>query len=166
MNLGIRISLFLLVCGLSSTLAQSNITCESKSKTSCEECLANVSCLWCIKTESCLTYPYSTILPPNSLCPLKDARWGQCMINFQTLIITLSVFGAVIIIAFFICLFCCCKCENCGNSIQERKMQRKAEKKTSAQEQRRAEMMARHDEIRQKYGLSRGSAYAKFDNSA
>ncbi|XP_060774691.1 PTTG1 interacting protein a [Neoarius graeffei] len=166
MNLGICVSLVLLLCGLSLTWAQTNATCESKTKTSCEECLTNVSCLWCIKTKKCLTYPYQTILPPNSLCPLNDARWGRCLINFQTLIITLSVFGAVIIIAFFVCLFCCCKCENCGNSFKERKMQRNANKRTAAQEQRRAEMMARHDEIRQKYGLSKGSAYAKFDNSA
>ncbi|KAI5613708.1 pituitary tumor-transforming 1 interacting protein a precursor, partial [Silurus asotus] len=123
-------------------------------------------CLWCISSKSCMTYPYSTILPSNSLCPLNDARWGQCTINFQTLIITLSVLGVIIIIAFFICLFSCCKCENCGNSFKENKMQRKAEKRTSAQEQRRADMMARHDEIRQKYGLSRGNAYAKFDNPA
>ncbi|XP_027015692.1 PTTG1 interacting protein a [Tachysurus fulvidraco] len=162
----IRVSLFLLVCGLSSALAQNNITCENSGSTSCEQCLTNVSCLWCITSKSCITYPYSTILPPSSVCPLNDARWGQCMINFQTLIITLSVLGAIIIIAFLICLFRCCKCENCGNSINERKMQRKAEKRTVAQEQRRTEMMARHDEIRQKYGLSRGSAYAKFDNSA
>ncbi|GAA6084807.1 PTTG1 interacting protein a [Tachysurus ichikawai] len=128
--------------------------------------LTGVSCLWCITSKSCITYPYHTILPPSSVCPLNEARWGQCTINFQTLIITLSVLGAIIIIAFLICLFRCCKCENCGNSINERKMQRKADKRTVAQEQRRTEMMARHDEIRQKYGLSRGSAYAKFDNSA
>lgn len=165
MNLGICISLFLLVCGLSWTLAQNDMTCESKNET-CDQCVSNVSCLWCISTKSCLTYPYKYMLPPHSLCPLNDARWGQCTINFQILIITLSVLGAIIIIAFFICLFHCCKCENCGNSIQERKMQRKADKRTNAQEQRRSEMLARHDEIRQKYGLSRGSAYAKFDNSA
>ncbi|KAM9483739.1 PTTG1 interacting protein a [Clarias gariepinus] len=165
MNLGICLSLFLLVCGLSSTLAQSNITCETYSQRSCEECLANVSCLWCIKSSSCLTYPYQTILPPSSLCPLNDARWGQCTINFQTLIITLSVLAAAIIIGFFICLFHYCKCENCGNSLQERKTQRKAEKRSSEQEHRRAEMMARHDEIREKYGLSKaGNAYARFDN--
>ncbi|KAK3557024.1 hypothetical protein QTP70_022913 [Hemibagrus guttatus] len=144
MNLEIRISLFLLVCGLSSTLAQTNITCESKDDVNCEECLANVSCLWCITKKTCHTYPYRTILPPSSLCPLNDARWGQCTINFQTLIITLSVLGAIILIAFLICLFRCCKCENCGRS----------------------EMKARHDEIRQKYGLNRGSSYAKFDNPA
>lgn len=37
-----------------------------------------------------------------------------CVVNFQTLIITLSVVGGVLIIAFFVCVFCCCKCENCG----------------------------------------------------
>lgn len=37
-----------------------------------------LQCLWCIKTKSCLTYPVKTILPPQSLCPLNDARWGMC----------------------------------------------------------------------------------------
>uniref|UniRef100_A0A3Q4I1L1 PTTG1 interacting protein n=1 Tax=Neolamprologus brichardi TaxID=32507 RepID=A0A3Q4I1L1_NEOBR len=71
-------------------------------------------CLWCITTKSCVTYPVRTILPPHALCPLNDARWGLCWMNFQILIITLSVIGGILIIAFLVCLFCCCKCENIG----------------------------------------------------
>lgn len=35
-------------------------------------------------------------------------------VNFQTLIICFAVIGGIIIIAFLVCLFCCCKCEDCG----------------------------------------------------
>ncbi|XP_062384312.1 PTTG1 interacting protein a [Sardina pilchardus] len=139
--------------------------CEDKNGTNCDECLKNVSCLWCIKTKSCVTYPVSTILPPYSLCPLNDARWGQCSINFQTLIIAMAVVGGVLILAFFICLFCCCKCENVGSGRFESKMQRQADKRKGKSDIRKAEMKTRHDEIRQKYGLSRASPYARFENN-
>ncbi|XP_056606631.1 PTTG1 interacting protein a [Triplophysa dalaica] len=139
-------------------------SCESKNGTSCEECLSNVNCLWCIPNKRCLTYPVKTILPPNSLCPLNDARWGLCTINFQILIITLSVAGALLIIGFFICIFCCCKCENIGSGRIEKNMNRKADKRKTKQGERTAELKTRHDEIRQKYGLSRASPYARFEN--
>uniref|UniRef100_A0A667XIV3 Pituitary tumor-transforming gene 1 protein-interacting protein-like n=1 Tax=Myripristis murdjan TaxID=586833 RepID=A0A667XIV3_9TELE len=145
----------LLLLGLVTVFAQTSApgkVCESKNGTSCEECLSNVTCLWCITTKSCITYPVQTILPPHSLCPLNDARWGLCWMNFQALIITLAVVGGVIIIAFLICLFCCCKCENFGSSRFEAKMERQANKTRTKQEERRAEMKQRHDEIRKKYG--------------
>uniref|UniRef100_A0A8D3DPC4 PTTG1 interacting protein a n=1 Tax=Scophthalmus maximus TaxID=52904 RepID=A0A8D3DPC4_SCOMX len=109
-------------------------------------------CLWCSKTKMCITYPVNTILPPHALCPLNEARWGLCWMNFQILIITLSVFGAILIIAFMICLFCCCKCENFGSQRFEAKMQRQGDKMKTKQEERRTEMTQRHDEIRKKYG--------------
>uniref|UniRef100_A0A3Q3JWE6 Uncharacterized protein n=1 Tax=Monopterus albus TaxID=43700 RepID=A0A3Q3JWE6_MONAL len=107
----------------------------AKNQTSCEQCLQHVECLWCITTNSCITLP--TILPPHSLCPLNDARWGLCWMNFQTLIITLAVVGGVIIIALLVCLFCCCKCESIGSCFVP---------------YRKAEMKQRHEEIRKKYG--------------
>lgn len=153
--------LFLL--GLATVFAQSeNTACETKNGTSCEECLRNVSCLWCITKKECITYPVRTILPPNSLCPLNDARWGLCWMNFQALIITMSVVGGVIIISLIVCMFCCCKCENVGSKRFEAKMARQTNKMKAKQEERRAEMKQRHDEIRQKYGLSGQNPYSKF----
>ncbi|XP_018956304.1 pituitary tumor-transforming gene 1 protein-interacting protein-like [Cyprinus carpio] len=181
------IPIVLLLFGLSSTLAQNTISpntttqtttqptsqgptttphpsCETKSGTTCEECLAYVDCLWCISTKKCITYPAKTILPPNSLCPLNDARWGLCTINFQILIITLSVAAALLIIGFLVCIFCCCKCENFGSTRFQNRMNRQSDKTKTKQEERKAELKIRHDEIRQKYGLSRASPYARFDN--
>ncbi|XP_076871686.1 PTTG1 interacting protein a [Brachyhypopomus gauderio] len=169
MGLRYFVSLAVLLFCVDVILAQTAApgqSCEKNNGTSCEQCLSNVSCLWCIKTQSCVTYPVKTILPPHALCPLNDARWGLCSMNFQILIITLSVVAAVIIIAFFVCLFCCCKCENCGSAAFEHHMQKKEEKRKIKQDSRKAEMKARHDEIRKKYGLSRASPYSRFENPA
>ncbi|XP_037550512.1 PTTG1 interacting protein a [Nematolebias whitei] len=160
MDLRVLFPALLLICGLATVFTDDE--CEKKNATSCEDCLKNVSCLWCIKTKQCLTYPAKTILPPHSLCPLNDARWGLCWMNFQTLIITLSVLVAVLIIAVMICMFCCCKCENVGSKRSEAKMQRHANKTKAKQEERRAEMKQRHKDIRDKYGLSGPNPYSKF----
>ncbi|XP_061599179.1 PTTG1 interacting protein a [Cololabis saira] len=153
----------LLVLGLATAAAQdSGQECEKINATNCDECLKNVSCLWCITTKKCVTYPVKTILPPHALCPLNDARWGLCWMNFQTLIITLAVVGGVLIIAFFVCLFCCCKCENFGSKRFEAKMQRQEDKLKTKQDERRTEMKQRHQEIRQKYGLGGQNPYSRF----
>ncbi|XP_072313753.1 PTTG1 interacting protein a [Eucyclogobius newberryi] len=151
----------LFILGLASAMAQSQ-TCESKNGTSCDECLKNVSCLWCITSKSCITYPVKSILPPHSVCPLNDARWGLCWMNFQILIITLSVVGGAIILGLIICMFCCCKCENFGSNRFEAKMDRQANKRKNKQEERQSEMKERHEEIRKKYGLSGQNPYSKF----
>ncbi|XP_074918439.1 pituitary tumor-transforming gene 1 protein-interacting protein-like isoform X2 [Chelonoidis abingdonii] len=52
--------------------------CSNLSFKSCEECLKNVSCLWCNARNTCMDYPVRSILPSSSLCPLYDARWGVC----------------------------------------------------------------------------------------
>lgn len=151
----------LLILGLATAFVQTQ-TCESKNGTNCEECLKNVSCLWCIPSKSCITYPVKTILPPHSVCPLNDARWGLCWMNFQALIITMSVVGGVIIIGLIVCMFCCCKCENLGSKRFEANMERQTNKMKAKQEERRAEMKQRHEEIRKKYGLSGQNPYSKF----
>ncbi|XP_060939201.1 PTTG1 interacting protein a [Limanda limanda] len=164
MDLRISLPALLLVLGLATVFAETaapGTACEKQNATNCEECLRNVSCLWCITSKSCVTYPVKTILPPHALCPLNDARWGLCWMNFQTLIITLAVFGGIIIIAFFVCLFCCCKCENFGSS-SESKIQQQTDKTKTKQEERRSEMKERHDEIRKKYGLAGQNPYSKF----
>ncbi|XP_062852950.1 PTTG1 interacting protein a [Trichomycterus rosablanca] len=166
MSLRSYISLFLLVCGVTSVVAV-NRSCELYSETSCDACLKNSSCLWCITGKKCITYPPGMILPSHSLCPLNDARWGLCAINFQGLIITLAMLAAALIIAFFICLFWYCRCENCRASMREKRKQRQESKRSTLREQRKAETMARHGEIQQKYGLSglrKASTYSKFEN--
>lgn len=37
-----------------------------------------LQCLWCAPSSRCIDYPVGNIVPPNSLCPLNDARWGVC----------------------------------------------------------------------------------------
>ncbi|XP_069554754.1 PTTG1 interacting protein b [Brachyistius frenatus] len=140
------------------------IPCALRSNTSCVECLQNVSCLWCSPTNQCLDYPVRNILPPSSLCPLSDARWGLCWVNFLILIITMSVLAGIIVIAILVCCFCCCKCERIGNKKEDAKVQRQTRARKSRQKARRTEIQLRHDEIRQKYGMAKENPYARMDD--
>ncbi|KAL8187629.1 UNVERIFIED_CONTAM: hypothetical protein K2H54_052204 [Gekko kuhli] len=102
--------------------------------------------------KKCIDYPVRNILPPSSLCALSSARWGVCGVNFEALIITMSVVGGGIIIAL--------------PDKDEEKAAREKEQRRVRQEERRAEMKSRHDEIRKKYGLFKEeNPYAKFENN-
>lgn len=139
--------------------------CALRSNTSCAECLQNVTCLWCTPTKLCVDYPVGNILPPSSVCPLNDARWGLCWVNFQILIITMSVLAGIIIIGILVCcLCCCCKCERIGNKREDAKVERQTRMRKARQKERRTEMQLRHDEIRQKYGLAKDNPYARMDD--
>ncbi|XP_032386105.1 PTTG1 interacting protein b [Etheostoma spectabile] len=138
--------------------------CALRSNTSCAECLQNVTCLWCTPTKQCVDYPVRNILPPSSVCPLNDARWGLCWVNFQILIITMSVLGGIIIITILVCCFCCCKCERIGNKKEDAKVERQTRARKSRQKARKTEMQLRHDEIRQKYGMAKDNPYARMDD--
>ncbi|XP_068428749.1 PTTG1 interacting protein b [Clinocottus analis] len=138
--------------------------CALRSNTSCDECLQNVTCLWCTPTKQCMDYPVKNILPPSSVCPLNDARWGMCWVNFQILIITMSVLGGVIIIGILVCCCCCCKCERIGNKKEDAKVERQTRARKSRQNAKRTEMQLRHDEIRQKYGMAKDNPYARMND--
>ncbi|XP_047456601.1 PTTG1 interacting protein b [Mugil cephalus] len=146
-----------------STPPPGPVPCALRSNTSCDECLQNVTCLWCIPTQQCIDYPVRNILPSNSVCPLSDARWGLCWVNFQILIITASVLAGVIIIALLVCCCCCCKCERIGNKKEDEKVERQTRARKARQKARRTEMQLRHDEIRQKYGVAKDNPYSRMD---
>ncbi|KAL6108678.1 uncharacterized protein ACO6RY_11969 [Pungitius sinensis] len=114
---------------------------------SCDQCAPNTKCLWCFTSNNCTDYPVSWLLPPPSLCPLSQARWGMCWLNFEGLIIALAVLGGTALVSIVVCCCCCCCC--C--------------KKRSV---RNVERKARHDQIRKKYGLMSDSdhPYSKFEN--
>uniref|UniRef100_A0A673NHL0 PSI domain-containing protein n=1 Tax=Sinocyclocheilus rhinocerous TaxID=307959 RepID=A0A673NHL0_9TELE len=78
--------------------------------TSCETCLANVSCLWCQTNSSCSDYPVSYVIPPASVCKLSQARWGVCWVNFEALIIAMAVVCGTLLLAVSVCCCCCCCC--------------------------------------------------------
>ncbi|CAG5119099.1 unnamed protein product, partial [Candidula unifasciata] len=74
----------------------------------CEDCVGNAKCLYCYSDNKCLLYPIGKILPPSDVCALDKARWGVCWVNFEALIISVSVIGGVIIITAACCCYCCC----------------------------------------------------------
>uniref|UniRef100_A0A8C2VBQ1 PTTG1 interacting protein n=1 Tax=Chinchilla lanigera TaxID=34839 RepID=A0A8C2VBQ1_CHILA len=139
--------------------------CAQKTNTSCEECLKNVSCLWCNTNKACLDYPVRTILPPASLCELSSARWGICSVNFKALIIAMSVLGGSLVLGIAVaCCCCCCRRKKSRKPDKsDERAAREQEERRIRQEERRAEMKSRHDEIRRKYGLFKEkNPYEKF----
>nr|XP_056706404.1 pituitary tumor-transforming gene 1 protein-interacting protein [Euleptes europaea] len=149
-------------------LPYKSIGCDQYTNKSCEACLKNVTCLWCTSNKKCIEYPVRSILPPSSVCALSSARWGVCGVNFEALIITMSVVGGGIIIALCVCCCCCCRKKKSINrpDKEEEKAVREKEQRRVKQEERRAEMKSRHDEIRKKYGLFKEeNPYAKFENN-
>ncbi|KAJ1070691.1 hypothetical protein K5549_003670 [Capra hircus] len=140
--------------------------CPNTSRT-CEECLKNVSCLWCNANKMCLDYPVTKVLPPSSLCQLSSARWGVCWVNFEALIIAMSVIGGSLLLGVAICCCCCCRRSRSRRPDKsEEKAIREREERRVRQEERRVEMKLRHDEIRKKYGLFKEeNPYARFENN-
>ncbi|XP_072010385.1 pituitary tumor-transforming gene 1 protein-interacting protein-like isoform X1 [Engystomops pustulosus] len=145
--------------------------CSFYSGKSCEECLRNVSCLWCLTNNTCLEYPVRSILPPPSLCAMSAARWGACWINFEALIIAMAVVAGVMLLAVIICCCYCCYCRKSSSSrlrleAEEENLIREREKRKQESLQRKNERTIKHNEIRKKYGLLQDMdhPYSKFDN--
>ncbi|KAM3613848.1 uncharacterized protein V6R79_005876 [Siganus canaliculatus] len=135
---------------------------------SCDDCVPHAKCLWCISTNNCSDYPVAWLLPPSSLCPLAQARWGMCWMNFEALIITVAVICGIILLSITVCCCCCCcrKKRQSGPDRDEERFARKREEIRQRSEERKVERQARHDEIRRKYGLlgDRDHPYSKFEN--
>ncbi|XP_061225024.1 pituitary tumor-transforming gene 1 protein-interacting protein-like [Neopsephotus bourkii] len=143
--------------------------CSEFSQKSCEECLKNVSCLWCYTNNTCVDYPVRSILPPSSLCSLSNARWGVCWINFEALIIAIAVVAGLILVSIAVCCCYCCYCRRrsrSGPDEEEEQLARKREERRLQSLQRKHEIKLKHDEIRKKYGLLQDSdnPYSRFEN--
>ncbi|KAE8580406.1 hypothetical protein XENTR_v10024419 [Xenopus tropicalis] len=160
------VSLFVCVLlGLATAMA-ADTECFLMNNTSCDKCLQNVKCLWCNTDSKCVDYPVKNVLPPSSLCKLRDARWGVCWVNFEAMIIAMSVVGGSLIFALIICCCCCCRKKKPRNTgLEDEREAREKEQRRTRQEERRAEMKTRHDEIRKKYGLFKeDNPYSKFES--
>ncbi|KAG8432662.1 hypothetical protein GDO86_017051 [Hymenochirus boettgeri] len=120
--------------------------CSLMNNSTCDRCLQNVKCLWCNTDSKCIEYPVRNILPPSSLCKLRDARWGVCWVNFEALIITISVIGGVIILSLLLCCCCCCRKKKPRNSDtrDNERAVREMEQRRARQDEREAEMKTRH----------------------
>ncbi|XP_071591299.1 PTTG1IP family member 2 [Heliangelus exortis] len=167
-----------LVCGcarlglahLTPTIAPAPASaCSEFSQRSCEECLKNVSCLWCYTENTCIDYPVRSIIPPSSLCSLSNARWGVCWINFEALIIAIAVVAGLILVCTAVCCCYCCYCRGRSRSRvdeEEEELTRKTEERRLQSLQRKLERKWKHDEIRKKYGLLQDSdnPYSRFEN--
>ncbi|KFV98771.1 Pituitary tumor-transforming gene 1 protein-interacting protein, partial [Fulmarus glacialis] len=103
--------------------------CSEFSQRSCEECLKNVSCLWCYTNNTCIDYPVRSILPSSSLCSLSNARWGVCWIKFEVLIIAIAVVAGLILVPIAVCCCYCCYCRRRSRSRPDEEEERLARKR-------------------------------------
>ncbi|XP_038653859.1 pituitary tumor-transforming gene 1 protein-interacting protein [Scyliorhinus canicula] len=149
--------------------------CSDFTNTSCEQCLENVNCLWCFVGKRCMKYPVESIIPHNSTCPLRQARWGVCWVNFEFLIIAMSVVGGLILLPLVCCccyccckkkLCCCCKKKSHRHDEEDVRLAKQHEERMQQRKERRAGKKAQYDEIRKKYGLIQDSdhPYSRFEN--
>uniref|UniRef100_A0A5F8HF44 PTTG1 interacting protein n=1 Tax=Monodelphis domestica TaxID=13616 RepID=A0A5F8HF44_MONDO len=127
------------------------------------------SCLWVAETtkrllmeppgpfRAALVGPLLLLLLP-LLLPLSGPAVSAQM-NFEALIIAMSVVGGILLLGITVCCCCCCR---------KRKSQRQVDQEATASGGlvphrilsfcRRAEMKSRHEEIRKKYGEARPSS--------
>ncbi|XP_033124566.1 pituitary tumor-transforming gene 1 protein-interacting protein-like [Anneissia japonica] len=124
----------------------------------CESCLSisGAKCYYCSTGNVCADYPVGDIFP-NKDCPLKNARWGTCKINFQALLISMGVIAGILIIAVTYCVCRCCCCKNNSRAKwakEDAKVERQKQERQMRHDQKKADRKARNDEIRRKYGLT------------
>ncbi|PAA67232.1 hypothetical protein BOX15_Mlig005853g1 [Macrostomum lignano] len=170
--------LIVLLCTLAVAYGQNSSECHTLSGTAknenCNNCIRNTACMYCFTDHKCKPYPVGHLIPGPSDCPLADARWGTCFVNFLALIICMSILAFVILVIVPCCIYCCCCRKKSGPS-------RRALAESAKYEQERTEREARHaerrndrekkyDEIRAKYGLATHgsrpeSGYREFDNA-
>ncbi|ELU08770.1 hypothetical protein CAPTEDRAFT_228897 [Capitella teleta] len=139
----------------------------------CGDCVGHAKCLWCpSKPTACIPYPVGTIIPSSSYCPLDDARWGVCWVNYKILLIVMGCLAGVLLISIFTCIYCCCcKTKNKKTKYREEdvKFERERDERKVKNAERKAERQVKYDEIRKKYGLMKEddaptAKYQRFDN--
>ncbi|XP_015271794.1 PREDICTED: pituitary tumor-transforming gene 1 protein-interacting protein-like [Gekko japonicus] len=145
--------------------------CGAFSGKTCDQCIQNASCLWCNENSICMDYPVRSIIPSSTLCPLSEARWGVCWVNFQALIISIAVVAGLLLLTIAGCCCYCCYCRRRGRdrgrlAEEEERFIRDQEEKRLQSLQRKLERKEKHDEIRKKYGLLQDSdhPYSRYEN--
>lgn len=134
-----------------------------RSKTNCNDCVSveGAKCYFCYSNatgmESCRLYPAEKVFPRSEECALSQARWGVCWVNFEALIISMSVIAGVLLISVITAIYCCC-CRSRKSGVVDStsiKWERETQERERRHADRRVEREAKMDQIRQKYGLNR-----------
>lgn len=158
---------------LSTTAPSVEDMCRQNDK-DCETCVKSAKCLWCKSKPDdetkCIPYPSGKVIPPSSTCPLDQARWGVCWMNYKALLISMAVIGGVLIISSCVCCYCCC-CRTNKRKQQKRfaeedaRYERERQERQARADERKSERRSKYDEIRRKYGLIKDdNPYQKFEN--
>lgn len=154
---------------ISTTPALSPAEQCQQANSSCDACVkvGKVQCVWCNSKKQCLL---KNKLIPTDECGLADAKWAVCWLNYEALIIAVSVIGGLLILGLTICICCCCCCRK-GNkekwAREDAKLARQNNERKARNADKRAERKAKTDEIRRKYGLIKDDTpYTRFNDEA
>ncbi|XP_067125054.1 pituitary tumor-transforming gene 1 protein-interacting protein-like [Centruroides vittatus] len=90
--------------------------CSSFTNTTCEKCVkASKKCYYCYKSKQCAYYPYKHLVTQDDCGSLGEMAWTTCLVNFEALIISMSIVGSILFLAIAICCCCCCRSINMQN---------------------------------------------------
>ena len=133
---------------------------------SCDSCVKNAHCYYCIKTKKCGVYPWVSLRPVPDECgdSLSDIYWKTCAVKLEVLVIVFGILGGLLGFILLVLLTWCCCIRPCVRSCRERqeaKWELNRVKLSEMQSQRRKERNQQRDQIRAKYGLG-GPQYDKF----
>jgi hypothetical protein len=116
MNKLLIVSIFLamIICLSNCQESTSTITtpsfnpddCDKPVNSTCQECLGSKKCFFCNEDDTCRTYKISGIFPAG--CKASQSRWFTCYLDFQALLIGVSVTGGIIVLIILGCLCYCC----------------------------------------------------------
>lgn len=151
--------------GPSTTTEDPKAQCSKYTNTTCKECVSNSRCYFCVKNGVCALYPYSKLMPVGECGSLGDMAWGVCWVNFEILIIVMSVIGFLLILSVCICCCCCCRKRQIGIFAKDQaKYEQQRQELKLRSDLRKTERQSRTDEIRRKYGLMKDdNPYQRFD---
>nr|CAB3265309.1 pituitary tumor-transforming gene 1 protein-interacting protein [Phallusia mammillata] len=175
----LKVSEISILCGLICVFALASVVhCQTpapddgcaKLNDSCGTCIKNASCLWCNTDNTCKLYPVKHVIPQTTDCKLSAARWGVCWLNFEAMIISVSIIGGVLLIAITLCFCKCCGCccfkkNNSKYLREEARLDRERQERQMRQDERRQDRQRKNDDIRRKYGLmGSNNQYQRFDD--
>uniref|UniRef100_A0A915AKH1 Pituitary tumor-transforming gene 1 protein-interacting protein n=1 Tax=Parascaris univalens TaxID=6257 RepID=A0A915AKH1_PARUN len=142
-----------------TTIEVSQVSCDipESINATCAMCVSKGGdCFWCERTKKCSNYRWYL---PN--CPLDEARYNNCWVNWKMLTITLSVLvGTIVTILCCVCCYCCYRCKRCRMRWVQRAVERRYANELAnrlamenRQQQRRMQRKAQLNSIREKYGI-------------
>lgn len=132
----------------------------NKRNVSCDDCVEDKGCFYCLKSKSCHHYSFQILHPvPESCSSLGDMSYMTCLVSWKSLWIMIGTGSGVLLVAILLLFYCCCcrKKSSTDRLIEDMAKTDARRERTRRIEldERRREREARMDQIRARYGLKK-----------